>query len=156
MHEFFLLICNKVAEMVYICNRITEMKVHKNTHKHKHYSEQLSVFLSVLCAVHCIITPVLVVLLPVAGAYFEEYHWIEYIIISSVFVLGTSSILHGYKFHHQNKIPAFVFFGGLILLTAASIMKLVFNVNEMSVHLISGIGGIASGFGQLYNLKLSK
>jgi hypothetical protein len=24
------------------------------------------------------------------------------------------------------------------------------------VHLISGIGGIASGFGQLYNLKLSK
>jgi hypothetical protein len=132
------------------------MKVHKNTHKHQHYSERISVFLSVLCAVHCIITPVLVVLLPVAATYFEQYHWVEYIIISSVFVLGTSSILHGYKFHHQNKIPAFVFFGGLILLSAASILKAVFNVGDVSAHFISGIGGIAAGLGQLYNLKLSK
>jgi hypothetical protein len=140
---------------VYICNSITKMKVHKSTKKHKHYSEQISVILSVLCAVHCILTPVLVVFLPVAATYFEEYHWVEYIIISSVFVLGTSSILHGYKFHHQNKIPAFVFFGGLVLLCSASLMKMVFNVGDMSVHLVSGIGGIASGFGQLYNLKLS-
>ena len=132
------------------------MKVNKNTHKHKHYSEQISVFLSVLCAIHCILTPILVVLLPVAGAYFEQYHWVEYIIISSVFVLGTSSILHGYKDHHQNKIPAFIFFGGLILLSTAAIMKGLFDVSDISTHLISGIGGISSGIGQLYNLKLNK
>ena len=132
------------------------MKVHKNTHKHKHYSEQISVFLSVLCTVHCIITPVKVALLPVVGAYFQQYHWIEYIIIASVFVFGTSSILHGYKYHHQNKIPAFVFFGGLVLMCAASLLQGVFHVSDVSTHFISGIGGIASGFGQLYNLKLSK
>lgn len=131
------------------------MKVRKNTHKHKHYSEQITVFLSVLCAIHCILTPILVILLPVAGSYFEQYHWIEYIIIVSVFVLGTSSILHGYKYHHQNKIPAFVFFGGLVFLMSASLLKIVFDVNDTSGHLLSGIGGIATGFGQLYNLKLS-
>lgn len=140
---------------MYICNPIARMKVHKNTHKHKHYSAQISVWLSVLCAIHCIITPVLVVLLPVAGAYFEQYHWIEYIIIASVFVLGTSSILHGYKYHHQNKIPAFIFFGGLIFLMSASLLKIVFEINSSSGHLLSGIGGIAAGIGQLYNLKLS-
>ncbi len=132
------------------------MKVHKNTHKHKHYSEQLTVFLSVLCTIHCILTPILVVLLPVVGAYFEQYHWIEYIIIASVFILGTSSILHGYKEHHQNKLPAYIFFAGLILLCTAAILHGVFNVSPISTHLISGIGGIAAGFGQLYNLKLDK
>ena len=132
------------------------MKLHKNRYKDKHYSERITVFLSVLCAIHCILTPLLVVLLPVAGAYFEKYHWVEYVIIASVFMLGTSSILHGYKDHHQNKIPAYIFFGGLILLCTATIMKLLFNVGDVSTHMISGMGGIAAGFGQLYNLKLNK
>lgn len=132
------------------------MKLHTNKHIHKHYPEQITVFLSVLCAIHCIITPILVILLPVAGAYFEQYHWLEYIIIASVFILGTSSILHGYKDHHQNKIPAYIFFGGLMLLFAAAFMRLTFNVHSNFEHLVSGIGGIASGLGQLYNLKLSK
>jgi hypothetical protein len=131
------------------------MKLHRNKQIHKHYTAQITVFLSVLCSIHCIVTPLLVILLPVAGAYFEQYHWIEYIIISSVFILGTSSILHGYKNHHQNKLPAYIFFGGLILLSSAAIFRLVFNVHDASEHLISGAGGIASGFGQLYNLKLS-
>ena len=132
------------------------MKLRTNKHIHKHYSEQITVFLSVLCAIHCILTPLLVILLPVAGAYFEQYHWVEYIIIASVFLLGTSSILHGYKDHHQNKLPAYIFFGGLMFLCTAAFLRLTFDVHNMSEHLISGIGGIACGFGQLYNLKLNK
>jgi hypothetical protein len=132
------------------------MKLRKNRYKHKHYPEQITVFLSVLCTIHCILTPILVFLLPVAGAYMEQYHWVEYIIISSVFLLGTSAILHGYKDHHQNKTPVYIFFGGLMLLCSASIMKLVFNVHDMSEHFLSGFGGITCGLGQLYNLKLSK
>ncbi|HMV16026.1 MAG: MerC domain-containing protein [Chitinophagales bacterium] len=132
------------------------MSVVKDSHKHKHYSEQFTIFLSVLCTIHCIITPILVVVLPVAGAYFEQYHWVEYVIIASVFLFGTSSILHGYKHHHHNKIPAFIFFSGLVLLCAATLLKLAFHVGDFQTHLISGIGGIAAGIGQLYNLKLSK
>lgn len=132
------------------------MKVHTKKHKHKHYSEQISVLLSVLCVLHCIITPVFMVALPVAAGFLENYHWLEYILISSVFVLGTSSILHGYKEHHQNRLPAFIFFGGLILLVAASIAKLIFSIGGFSEHLLSGIGGILAGIGQLYNLKLSR
>ncbi len=131
------------------------MKLRRNKHIHKHYSEQFTVILSLLCAIHCIITPLLVILLPVAGAYFEQYHWIEYIIVASVFVLGTSSILHGYKYHHQNKMPAYIFFGGLILLCSALVIKFMENGHGATEHLMSGIGGIASGFGQLYNLKLN-
>lgn len=132
------------------------MKVHNNTHNHKHYTEQVTVILSVLCAIHCIITPILVVLLPIAATYFEQYHWIEYIIIVSVFVLGTSSILHGYKNHHQNKVPAFIFFVGLMLMCTSVLVKFLFHTNDSTLHLISGIGGVAAGAGQLYNLKLSK
>jgi hypothetical protein len=132
------------------------MKLRRNKHIHKHYSEQITVILSLLCAIHCIITPLLVILLPVAGAYFEEYHWVEYIIIGSVFVLGTSSILHGYKYHHQNKIPAYIFFGGLVFLCSAALLQFIYENHGSTEHLISGIGGIACGFGQLYNLKLNK
>ncbi len=128
--------------------------MHNNTHHHHHYSEKISVFLSVLCAVHCIITPILMVVLPVAGIYFEKYHWVEYIIFSSVFFLGTSAILHGYKFHHKNKIPAFIFIFGLILLCTSSVLRVIFDINDVSAHFMSAIGGIACGVGQLYNLKL--
>ena len=96
------------------------------------------------------------VMMPVAGFYFEQYHWVEYILIASVFVLGTSAVLHGYKDHHQNKLPVYIFFGGLILLCSASILKIVFNVHDSSEHFLSGFGGIICGCGQLYNLKLSR
>jgi hypothetical protein len=132
------------------------MKVRKNKQNHKHYSQQITLFLTVLCAIHCMLTPILLVLLPVAGSYFEQYHWVEYVIIASVFFIGTSAVLHGYKDHHQNKLPVYVFIGGLVLLSAGSIMKIVFNVNDMSEHFLSGMGGITCGLGQLYNLKLSK
>jgi len=124
-------------------------------HKHSHYSEKITVFLSVLCAIHCILTPILVVLMPLAAFYLEQYHWIEYILIGSVFVLGTSSILHGYKEHHQNKMPAYIFFFGLILLVAANLVGHLTDFNNSTLHFISGIGGIAAGVGQLYNLKLN-
>lgn len=143
------------CRIMYICNSIAKMKLQKDTHKHTHYSEQITVFLSVLCTIHCVVTPVLLVLLPSVGYFFEQYHWVEYVIIVSVFILGTSSILHGYKEHHQNKIPAFVFFLGLMLLVSASLLKIVFQLNHTSHHLLSGIGGILAGFGQLYNLKLN-
>ena len=132
------------------------MKVHKNTHTHKHYTEQATVFLSALCAIHCMITPVLLILMPVAAAYFEQYHWVEYILVGSVFILGTSSILHSFKYHHQNKYPAYIFFFGLILMSASVIMKLIFQTPETPTHFISGIGGVAAGVGQFYNLRLSR
>ncbi|HQV77291.1 MAG TPA: MerC domain-containing protein [Chitinophagales bacterium] len=130
------------------------MNEHKDIHKHNHYSEQITVFLSVLCTIHCVLTPILVIVLPTVGNYFEQYHWVEYVIIVSVFILGTSSILHGYKEHHHYKAPAFIFFFGLILMVSASLLKIVFQLNHTSSHFISGLGGILAGIGQLYNLKL--
>ncbi|MEN9447940.1 MAG: hypothetical protein RJA25_1230 [Bacteroidota bacterium] len=132
-----------------------KMKVQHNTQNHKHYAERMTVFLSALCAVHCMLTPILLVVMPVAAAYFEQYHWVEYILILSVFILGTSSILHGYKHHHHSKIPAYAFFAGLILMSTAAIINILFQVDSNFMHLLSGIGGVSAGVGQLYNLKLS-
>src|SRR4051812_18331795 len=108
------------------------MKLHKNSSNQKTYSRQITIGLTILCAIHCIFTPILLILLPVAGAYFEKYHWVEYIIIASVILVGSSAILHGYKDHHQNKLPVYIFFAGIVLLCTSSILKFMFNIHDIS------------------------
>ena len=134
------------------------MKLQKNAHihHHHHYANQWSVVLSFLCAVHCILTPVLVIALPFAGQFLEQYHWIDLFLAGGVFVLGTSSILHGYKYHHQQKLPAYLFIGGLVLLASASIMEYGFDNAGVSHHWLSAAGGILAGIGQIYNFRLSR
>lgn len=132
------------------------MKIRKKIYPHKHYTEQFAVFLSVLCTIHCILTPILVALLPVAGAYFEQYHWVEYVIFLSVFLLGSSSIYHGYKTHHHNPAPAYIFSAGLLLMLSSVFIKLLGFAHADLWHLFGGLGGILSGTAQLYDLKLSR
>ncbi|MBK6275666.1 MAG: MerC domain-containing protein [Saprospirales bacterium] len=90
------------------------MNIQKKSHSHHtHHTEQLSVFLSIACAIHCMLTPILVILMPMAGLYLEKYPWIEYVIILSVLVLGSSSFYHGYKLHHPKMLPIALFAFGV-------------------------------------------
>ena len=43
-----------------------------------------------------------------------------------------------------------------MFLFAAAFIRFTLDIHGNLEHLVSGIGGIACGFGQLYNLKLSK
>ena len=131
------------------------MNLQKSGQIHHHYANKWSVILSFLCAIHCIVTPFLVLALPFAAEYLNQYHWVELILIGGVFVLGTSSILHGYKYHHHKKTPAYLFIGGLVFLTSSAIIEYGFHYQNYAQHFISGVGGILSGIGQLYNFKLS-
>lgn len=132
------------------------MKVQKNAHIHHHYANQWSVLLSFLCAIHCILTPFAVILLPFAAPFLDSYHWIDLVLAGGVFVLGTSSILHGYRYHHQQKLPAYLFIGGLVLMISALIMDYGYGDGGNVHHFISACGGILAGIGQLHNFRLSR
>jgi MerC mercury resistance protein len=131
------------------------MKLQKNTHMHHHYANKWSVALSFICAVHCILTPVLLIALPFAGPFLHQYHGRDLFLTGGVFVLGTSSILHGFKFHHQKKAPAYLFIGGLVLMCSALILEYGYGNPGNAHHIVSALGGILAGIGQLYNFKLS-
>lgn len=133
------------------------MKVQKNAHiHHPHYANKWSLALSFICAIHCMLTPLLVVALPFAAPFLEQYHWIDLVFAGGVFVLGTSSILHGYRYHHQRKLPAYLFIGGLIVMTSAFILNYGYHDAGHAHHYLSAAGGILAGIGQLYNFQLSR
>lgn len=123
---------------------------------HKHRANKLSIFLSLLCAIHCLMMPFLVAFLPVLSMYFHKYHFVEIGIVFSTLVLGTNSILHGYKHHHQNKIPAYLFSIGIGFLVCSSILHYTFDIHNSSQHIINIVGALLSASAQFYNLKLSK
>ena len=124
------------------------MNIQKKSHSHHtHHTEQLSVFLSIACAIHCMLTPILVILMPMAGLYLEKYHWIEYVIILSVIVLGSSSLYHGYKLHHQKMLPIALFAFGVFFMILGSVLHLYFLQNSILHHLLTAFGGIFCGIG---------
>lgn len=125
-------------------------------HNHKHQANKLSIFLSIACAIHCLMMPFVVVFLPFLSVYFEQYHWIEVLIIVSTLILGTNSILHGYKYHHQNKFPAYTFCFGIGLLIASSLIHFVFDIHNNAQVSINILGSVSCAIAQIYNLKLSK
>lgn len=125
-------------------------------HNHKHQANKLSIFLSIACAIHCLMMPFVVVFLPFLSVYFEQYHWVEILIVFSTIILGTNSILHGYKYHHQNKIPAYLFVLGIGFLTTSSVLHFVFDMHNMPQQIINIIGALFSASAQIYNLKLCK
>ncbi len=125
-------------------------------HNHKHQANKLSIFLSIACAIHCLMMPIVVVFLPFLSVYFEQYHWVEILIVFSTIILGTNSILHGYKYHHQNKIPAYLFVLGIGFLTTSSVLHFVFDMHNMPQQIINIIGALFSASAQIYNLKLCK
>lgn len=132
------------------------MKLQKNAHlHHHHYANKWSLALSFLCAVHCMLTPVFVVALPFAASFLEQNHWIDLVLVAGVFVLGTSSILHGYRYHHQRRMPAYLFIGGLALMVSALLLNYGFHDEGHAHHFISATGGILAGIGQFYNFRLS-
>ena len=133
------------------------MNIQKKSHSHhSHRSEQISVFLSLACAIHCMLTPILVVLMPVASVYLEKYHWIDTVIILSVIVLGTSSLYHGYKLHHQKIVPVALFAFGVFFLIFGTILHIFFKDALILHHLLTAFGGIFCGIAQFLNLRLSR
>lgn len=132
------------------------MNISKKQHNHKHPQEQLSIVLSLACAIHCMLTPILVMALPIAGTFLQKFHWIEYLIIASVILLGTSSMMHGFKYHHKNVVPVYIFIVGILFLLIGSVLPFITHNSDLLHHMLSMFGGIICSIAQLYNFKLSR
>lgn len=121
--------------------------------EHKHNIGKISTALTLLCSIHCVATPFLAIFIPVLGGHHHGMDWLELAMIAGVVVLGGSSLLHGYKDHHGNSLPAKIFAAGITLLIVG------FAIHGLELHILHKSlmisGSLISAFAQIYNLKLN-
>lgn len=80
--------------------------------------DALGVGTSVACAIHCAVLPLVMTSFPIFGINILENSRFEYFMIFLAFCIGTFSLWHGYKKHHQRIIPLLFFTSGILLLFA--------------------------------------
>jgi MerC mercury resistance protein len=71
---------------------------------------------SLACAVHCAVLPLFLSGLSVFGVNIIHHFWFETGMIGLAFVIGSLSLHHGFKKHHQSLVPFFLFAGGMLFL----------------------------------------
>ena len=115
-----------------------------------HNIGKLGTALTLLCSVHCVATPFLALFIPV----FDHHgiDWLELAIIGGVIILGSSSLWHGFKGHHGDKKPLFLFSAGILLLL---IGLFTHSLHVELLHRACMIGGsLLSAGAQIWNLKI--
>ena len=75
----------------------------------------LGIGASVVCAIHCAIAPLLLSSLPLFGVNLIENIWVELLLLGTAFIIGASTLWHGYRKHHHKKTPLVFFSAGMIL-----------------------------------------
>ncbi len=76
----------------------------------------LGIATSIACAIHCIVLPLVLTSLPLFGVNIIHNVFFEWGMIILAFCIGVFALLHGYKTHHQNKLPVVLFCIGFFLL----------------------------------------
>ena len=64
---------------------------------------------SVLCAIHCALLPLLVTSLSLFGIEVIHNSWFEWSMIGLAFIVGSYALFHGYRTHHKNPGPLYLF-----------------------------------------------
>jgi len=62
--------------------------------------DALGVTASLLCAVHCLVMPLVLAVSPIVSEHAEGHESFEGIIIACTLILGTWSLIHGWRKHH--------------------------------------------------------
>ena len=78
--------------------------------------DALGVSATVACAIHCALLPLFLSSLPLFGFNIIHNVYFEGGMIFLAFLIGTFSLLHGYKKHHHRKLPVVIFSVGLLCL----------------------------------------
>ncbi len=76
----------------------------------------LGIATSLACATHCILLPLLLTSLPLFGINILHNIYFEWGMILFAFAVGVYALVHGYKTHHKNILPVFLFTAGFLLL----------------------------------------
>jgi hypothetical protein len=83
--------------------------------------DALGITTSLACAIHCAVLPLLLTSLPVFGINIIDNVSFEYLMIVLAFLIGSYALFHGYRKHHHNFLPIFLFSFGISLLFAKQI-----------------------------------
>jgi hypothetical protein len=78
--------------------------------------DALGVVTAVACAIHCALLPLFLSSLPLFGVNIIHNFFFEAGMIGAAFFIGTYSLYHGFRKHHHQLVPLFVFATGFIFL----------------------------------------
>jgi len=76
----------------------------------------IGVSASVACAIHCALLPLLISTLPLFGVNILDNIYFESGMILIAFLIGSLTLLHGYRKHHHRLAPLFLFIPGMLIL----------------------------------------
>lgn len=80
--------------------------------------DALGIGTSLACAIHCAVLPLVLSSLPVLGINILDNVSFEYFMIVLTFAIGAYALYHGYRKHHHNALPLYIFTAGILLLFA--------------------------------------
>lgn len=83
--------------------------------------DALGIATSLACAIHCAILPLMLGTLPLFGMNLVNHEGFEYFMICLAFCIGVYSLWHGYRRHHHNLMPLFIFISGILFLVAKQV-----------------------------------
>ncbi len=118
--------------------------------KFYHLSSKLGIGLSFLCAIHCMTMPIIMIAFPFLNNSFLHQPIVEWIILVSLVILGTFSLNHYRKKHHESHLPMVVFILGVLV---CLVSLLSHNTNH---HGLMMTGSIIIAASQILNLSLKR
>lgn len=78
---------------------------------------------SVACAIHCAVLPLIVSSLPLFGLNLIHHPLFEWSMIGLALLIGTYSLSHGYRRHHRQLMPVWMFAAGAGFLVAKQLFR---------------------------------
>jgi hypothetical protein len=80
--------------------------------------DALGITTSLACAIHCALLPLFLTSLPIFGIEIIHNRLFEFFMILLAFAIGVYSLYHGWKKHHHQWLPLFIFCIGVSFLFA--------------------------------------
>lgn len=76
--------------------------------------EALGIGASLACAIHCAVLPLFMSSLPLFGVNIIENIFVEVLLLGTAFVIGFTTLWHGYKKHHHKMTSLLLFSTGMV------------------------------------------
>ncbi|MBS1655929.1 MAG: MerC domain-containing protein [Bacteroidetes bacterium] len=78
--------------------------------------DAMGIVASLACAIHCALLPLFLTSLPLFGVNIIHNLYFEAGMIGLAFVIGTYSLMHGFRKHHHSLVPLLIFSSGFLFL----------------------------------------
>lgn len=89
--------------------------------------EALGVGASIACAIHCAVLPLFLTSLPLFGINIIHNVLVEVLLLGAAFVIGFTTLWHGYKRHHHKATTLILFSLGMVLFAINQFVQFSFS-----------------------------